>query len=63
MLFRSGGTTNTLTLTDTGSGGTLSTLLIKATSKDSRDAIIASGMELGLQDALDLLEATAQSLG
>ena len=58
-----GGTTNTLTLTDTGSGGTLATLLIKATSKDSRDAIIASGMELGLQDALDLLEATAQSLG
>jgi len=58
-----GGTTNTLALTDTGSGGTLATLLIKATSKDSRDAIIASGMELGLQDALDLLEATAQSLG
>jgi uncharacterized protein YndB with AHSA1/START domain len=38
------------------------TLLIQATSKLSRDAIIDSGMELGLQDALDLLEQTADSL-
>ena len=34
----------------------------RATSKESRDAIIASGMEAGLQDALDLLEGVARSL-
>jgi uncharacterized protein YndB with AHSA1/START domain len=33
-----------------------------ATSRDVRDAIIASGMEDGLQDALDLLEEIAVSL-
>jgi hypothetical protein len=38
------------------------TLLVQATSKISRDAIIDSGMEAGLQDALDLLEQTANSL-
>ena len=37
------------------------TLLIQATSKIARDAIIESGMEDGLQDALDLLEETASS--
>jgi hypothetical protein len=37
-------------------------MLIEATSKLSRDTIIDSGMESGLQDALDLLEQTAQSL-
>jgi uncharacterized protein YndB with AHSA1/START domain len=54
-------TVNTATLTDTG-GGTRLTILIQAANRTSRDAIIASGMELGLQDALDLLEATAGSL-
>jgi hypothetical protein len=38
------------------------TLLIQATSKASRDAIIESGMEDGLQDALDLAEEVAISL-
>jgi len=38
------------------------TLLIQAPNKTSRDAIIDSGMEGGLQDALDLLEEVAQSL-
>jgi hypothetical protein len=37
------------------------TILVQATSKESRDAIIDSGMEAGLQDALDLLEETAIS--
>jgi hypothetical protein len=37
-------------------------LLIQTTSKESRDAIMESGMEGGLQDALDLLEEVAQSL-
>ena len=43
-------------------GRTTVTLLIQATSKASRDAIIDSGMEAGLQDALDLLEQAAVSL-
>ncbi len=43
-------------------GRTMLTLLIEATSKASRDAIIDSRMEGGLQDALDLLEQTADSL-
>lgn len=54
-------TVNTATLTDMG-GGTRLTILIQAANRTSRDAIIASGMELGLQDALDLLEETAGSL-
>jgi uncharacterized protein YndB with AHSA1/START domain len=56
-----GGTLNTATFEEVD-GRTKVTLLIEATSKTSRDAIIASGMEDGLQDALDLLEEVAQSL-
>jgi hypothetical protein len=37
-------------------------MLIQAPSKAARDALLESGMEDGLQDALDLLEETAQSL-
>jgi len=55
-------TVNTLTLTE-ADGRTTVTLLIQATSKISRDAIIDSGMESGLQDALALLEQVALSLG
>jgi uncharacterized protein YndB with AHSA1/START domain len=47
---------------DEADGRTTVTLLIQAKSKVSRDAIIDSGMEAGLQDALDLLEQTAISL-
>ena len=54
-------TVNTATFAETD-GRTTLTLLIQATSKVSRDAIIDSGMEAGLQDALDLLEQTANSL-
>jgi uncharacterized protein YndB with AHSA1/START domain len=43
-------------------GRTTLTILVQASSKESRDAIIASGMEDGLQDALDLLEEVAASL-
>jgi len=57
-----GGTVNTATFEDAGDGRTRLTLLIQATSKIARDAIIESGMEDGLQDALDLLEETAGSL-
>jgi len=54
-------TLNTATFAEVN-GRTTVTLLIQATSKVSRDAIIDSGMEAGLQDALDLLEETANSL-
>jgi uncharacterized protein YndB with AHSA1/START domain len=54
------GTVNTATFNDRGDRTRLS-LLIQATNKASRDAILASGMEDGLQDALDLLERVANS--
>jgi uncharacterized protein YndB with AHSA1/START domain len=54
-------TVNTATFTESD-GRTTLTLLIEAKSKISRDAIIDSGMEAGLQDALDLLEQAALSL-
>jgi uncharacterized protein YndB with AHSA1/START domain len=57
-----GGTVNTATFAE-ADGRTTLTLLVQATSKVSRDAIIDSGMEAGLQDALDLLEEVAVSLG
>jgi len=56
-----GATVNTATFVE-ANGRTTLTLLVQATSKVSRDAIIDSGMESGLQDALDLLEETANSL-
>ena len=43
-------------------GRTLVTLLVQHTSKEHRDAHVGSGMEDGLQDALDLLEQVAVSL-
>src|ERR687891_232965 len=54
------GTLNTLTLTEVD-GRTTLTILVQAPSKEVRDAIIESGMEAGLQDALDLLEEVATS--
>jgi uncharacterized protein YndB with AHSA1/START domain len=54
-------TVNTATFTETD-GRTTLTILIEATSKVSRDAIIDSGMENGLNDALDLLQQVASSL-
>ncbi len=54
-------TLNTATFTE-AEGRTTLTLLIQANSKASRDAIIASGMEDGLQDALELLEQVAASI-
>jgi uncharacterized protein YndB with AHSA1/START domain len=56
-----GATVNTATFAE-ADGRTTLTLLVQATSKISRDAIIDSGMEDGLQDALDLLEQAANSL-
>ncbi len=55
------GTLNTATFTE-ADGRTTLTILVQAPSKEIRDAIIESGMEDGLQDALDLLEQVAVSL-
>jgi uncharacterized protein YndB with AHSA1/START domain len=55
-------TLNTTTFTEAGRR-TRVTILIQAASRASRDAIIDSGMESGLQDAMDLLEQVARSLG
>jgi uncharacterized protein YndB with AHSA1/START domain len=56
-----GGTVNTATFTE-NDGRTTLTILVQATNRVSRDAIIESGMEAGLQDAMDLLEEVAVSL-
>jgi uncharacterized protein YndB with AHSA1/START domain len=56
-----GATVNTATFIE-AHGRTTVTILVQAANKLSRDAIIESGMEGGLQDALDLLEQVAVSL-
>jgi uncharacterized protein YndB with AHSA1/START domain len=56
-----GGTVNTVSFVEEG-GRTTMTMLIQASNKTARDAIIESGMEAGLQDALELLEGVASSL-
>jgi uncharacterized protein YndB with AHSA1/START domain/DNA-binding transcriptional ArsR family regulator len=55
------GTLNTATFTEVD-GRTTLTILVQAPSKEIRDAIIDSGMEAGMQDAMDLLEQVAVSL-
>jgi uncharacterized protein YndB with AHSA1/START domain len=52
---------NTMTLTEEN-GRTTLTILVEHESKEHRDAHIESGMEAGMQDALDLLEQVAVSL-
>jgi uncharacterized protein YndB with AHSA1/START domain len=52
---------NTMTLTEEN-GRTTLTILVQHQSKEHRDAHIESGMEAGMQDALDLLERVAISL-
>ena len=53
---------DTVTLAETD-GRTTLTILVEHESKELRDMHIESGMEDGLQDALDLLEQAAVSLG
>lgn len=55
-------TLNTVTL-DERDARTTMTVLIQCPGKEVRDAIIESGMESGMQDAYDLLEEVAVSLG
>ncbi len=52
---------NTLTLSE-ADGRTTLTVLVEHVQKEHRDAHINSGMEAGMQDAMDLLEGVAQSL-
>ena len=52
---------DTLTLTEEG-GRTTMTILVEHESKEARDGHIDSGMEDGMQDALDRLEQAAVSL-
>ncbi len=52
---------DTLTLTEVDGRTTLS-ILVQHTCKEHRDAHIASGMESGMQVAMDLLEQVANSL-
>jgi hypothetical protein len=52
---------NTATFTEVD-GRTTLTILVEHSNKEFRDAHIDSGMEEGLQDALDLLEEVAVSL-
>ena len=52
---------NTVTFAEVDGRTTLA-ILVQHTSKEHRDAHINSGMEAGLQDALDLLEQVAVSL-
>ncbi|MGH7719911.1 MAG: SRPBCC family protein [Gemmatimonadaceae bacterium] len=52
---------DTVTFTEVD-GRTTLTILVEHQSQEQRDAHINSGMEAGLQDALDLLDAVARSL-
>jgi uncharacterized protein YndB with AHSA1/START domain len=52
---------NTVTFTEVD-GRTTLTLLVQTTTKELRDAIIDSGMEVGMQEQMDLLERIAVSL-
>jgi uncharacterized protein YndB with AHSA1/START domain len=52
---------NTMTLTETN-GRTTMSILVEHKNQEDRDAHINSGMEDGLQDAMDLLEEVAVSL-
>ena len=52
---------NTLTLTE-ADGRTMLTVLVEHPTKEGRDMHVESGMEAGMQDAMDLLEEVASSL-
>ena len=54
-------TLNTATFAEAG-GRTTLTILVQCESKEQRDMIVESGMETGMQEAMDLLEQVASSL-
>jgi uncharacterized protein YndB with AHSA1/START domain len=53
---------NTVTFEETG-GCTTLRVFVEHASKGTRDAHIASGMEVGMREGMDLLERVALSLG
>jgi uncharacterized protein YndB with AHSA1/START domain len=55
------GVLNVVTFAEVG-GRTVLTLLVQAHSRQERDMIMASGMEVGMQQQLELLEQVASSL-
>jgi uncharacterized protein YndB with AHSA1/START domain len=59
--FPEAGALNTLTLTEVD-GRTTMEILVEHELQEHRDAHVASGMEAGMQDAMDLLEQVAVSL-
>lgn len=59
--FPDGEAVTTLTLTEKD-GRTALTMLVQHSCQEHRDAHINSGMEAGMQDAMDLLEQVAISL-
>ena len=59
--FPDGEALNTLTLTEVDGRTTLE-VLVEHSSQEHRDGHINSGMEAGMQDAMDLLEQLAVSL-
>jgi uncharacterized protein YndB with AHSA1/START domain len=52
---------NVVTFADDG-GRTKLELLVQCETKEARDAIVESGMEVGMQNQMDLLEELAVSL-
>jgi uncharacterized protein YndB with AHSA1/START domain len=52
----------TVTFTESEPGRTTLTMLMELPSREVRDAIIATGMETGLQESLELLDEVARSL-
>ena len=52
---------NTVTFAE-ADGRTTLTMLVQHASKETRDAHIASGMEAGMREAMDLLERVANAL-
>ena len=55
------GALNTITFTEVD-GRTTLTLLVQAPSREIRDEILSSGMEVGMQEQMELLEQLAISL-
>lgn len=53
---------NTMTLTETGDGKTLLRTLVQHQTQEHRDGHVNSGMEGGMNESFDALEAVAQSL-
>jgi uncharacterized protein YndB with AHSA1/START domain len=52
---------NTVTFAEAG-GRTTLTMLVQHASKEARDAHIRSGMEVGMQEGMDLLEGVTNAL-